>query len=448
VRVPVVYVVFDVLAVGPWDLRALPLEARKEILSRVLPDDGLAGGFVRRHPTFDDGVALFRLCREHRLEGVVAKRLGSPYRAGERSFDWLKIKRELEAELVVIGWTEGEGDRSRLGALDLGAYEGDRLVFRGRVGSGLHGAIIDELLAMLQPLEVPHPVAEGKYSPKPRRHHCRPEIVVSVRYGGFSLDPSGARYLRFPVFRGIRLEVSPKDCTAGLEAAGEPRAVAAQTGERTERPGRARCIHVTAPSGAVLPDGTTKDALCNYFEAVARAVLRHARGRVCTLLRPNGEALWPPPRWTPRFARTAVVEAGGHEVRGFVVDSPDVLLFAVEASCPCVEHGPFLEDRSEHADVVAVRVTAPERGNRTRGVRAVRALATELGLPAAVISSGPRSTCSSGSDRRPCPRPPRWARSSLGSRSSESRRASRWRRSRACRSPSRRAPEALRIGPS
>ncbi len=400
VRVPVVYVVFDVLAVGPWDVRALPLEARKEILARIVPDDGLAGGLVRRHTTFDDGVALFRLCREHRLEGVVAKRLGSPYKAGERSFDWLKIKRELEAEFVVIGWTEGEGDRARLGALDLGAYEGDRLVFRGRVGSGLHGTIIDELLAMLEPLEVPHPVAEGKYSPKPRRHHCRPEIVVSVRYGGWSLDPSGARYLRFPVFRGIRPDVSPKDCTAGPEdgadvrvvggsgAEEEPRAAAARR-ERSERP--ARRIHVTAPSRAILPDGTTKGALCDYFEAVAPALLRYARGRVCTLSSPEGKALWPPPKWMPSFTRTVVLASGGREVRGFVVDSVDVLLFAVEAGCPCIEHGPLLEDRPEHVDFVAVRVTAPEREDRVRGVRALRALANEIGLPAAAIASGARS---------------------------------------------------------
>ena len=187
--VPVVYVVFDVLAIGPYDVRAFPLEARKEILSRVIPAEGAAGGLVRRHPTFDDGVELFRLCQEHRLEGVVAKKLGSSYRAGERSLDWLKIKAELDAEFVVIGWTEGESDRARLGALDLGAYEGDRLVFRGRVGSGLDASTIDMLLERLLPIEVDKPVAEGKYSPKPKRHHCLPELVVSVRYGGFSVDP-------------------------------------------------------------------------------------------------------------------------------------------------------------------------------------------------------------------------------------------------------------------
>lgn len=399
--VPVVYVVFDVLAVGAYDVRAFPLEARKEILARVIPAEGAAGGLVRRHPTFDDGAELFRLCQEHRLEGVVAKKLGSSYRAGERSLDWLKIKAELDAEFVVIGWTEGESDRARLGALDLGAYEGDRLVFRGRVGSGLDASTIDLLLERLLPIEVDKPVAEGKYSPKPKRHHCLPELVVSVRYGGFSVDPSGARFLRFPVFRGVRPDVSPKDCTAAPD---DGVALATSTDEdadKRRRPAakatpassaRARRIHVTAPSSALLHDGTTKDALCTYFETVAPALLRHARGRVCSLLRPSGAALWPPPKWTPKFVRTMNIRAGKREERGFVLDSLDVLLFAVEAGCPSIQHGPFVEDRPGVADFVAVRVSvAPDRGEASEVVaaaRSVRALAAEIGLPSAPVSAG------------------------------------------------------------
>jgi|GEM_PF-297620 len=410
--VPVVYVVFDVLAVGPYDLRAFPLEARKEILARILPAEGAANGLIRRHPTFDSGVDLFRLCQEHRLEGVVAKKLGSVYKAGERSLDWLKVKAELDAEFVVIGWTEGESDRARLGALDLGAYEGDRLVFRGRVGSGLDSSTIDMLLARLTPIEVTHPVAEGKYSPKPRRHHCLPELVVSVRYGGFSLDPSGARFLRFPVFRGVRPDVSPKDCTAApddglaLDAreeqgraplldeaspSSEPPASLDRGAREAPRPPRARRIHVTAPSQVLLHDGTTKSALSTYYESVAPALLRHTNDRACNLLRPDGSVLWPPPKWTPKFVRTATLRAGKREVRGFVVDSFDVLLFAVEAGAPSIEHSTLLEDRPNVADLVAVRVAASasaEPGALAAAARAVRDLAAEIGLPAAAQSGG------------------------------------------------------------
>ncbi|MBX3202105.1 MAG: hypothetical protein KF894_28505 [Labilithrix sp.] len=422
--VPVVFVVFDVLAIGQYDVRAFPLEARKEILARVLPPEGAAGGLLRRHPTFDDGVALFRLCQERRLEGVVAKRLGTPYRSGERTFDWLKIKAELDAELVVIGWTEGEGDRSRLGALDLGAYEGDRLVFRGRVGSGLDASTIELLLERLASIEVAEPVAEGRYPPKARRHHCRPELVVSVRYGGYSRDPSGARYLRFPVFRGVRPDVSPRDCTAAPDdavAPPRPKRAAAKKGgakaPRTKRaasPGAKAALGtksvgakavaakgagvgrrlVTAPSRAALSDGTTKDVLCTYFEAVAPALLRHAAGRVSALLGPGGAAIWPPPNWTPELVRTVAAHAGQREVGGYVIDSLEALFFAVEVGARSIEHAGLVLDRPGVADFVAVRARAAASappGALAVAARAVRALATEIGLPAAVLSAGPCS---------------------------------------------------------
>lgn len=209
-KVPVVYVVFDCLAIGPYDIRGFPLEARKEILKRVVPEEGLAGGLVRLHPTFEHGAALFQFCEQHELEGVVAKRLGSTYRAGERTSDWLKIKREHDGEFVVVGWTERQGV---LRALDVAIYQDDTLVYRGKVGSGLSGATLEALLPVLRAMEHPSPTSVGTYSPPDAgvvRHHCRPELVVSVRYLMISREGN----LRNPVYRGLRPDADPKDCVA------------------------------------------------------------------------------------------------------------------------------------------------------------------------------------------------------------------------------------------
>lgn len=207
--VPVVYVVFDVLVVGDHDVTGLPIESRKAILERIVESATKTGGHLRLQPTLPDGKQLFGLCRERGLEGVVAKRAGSIYRPNDRSSDWVKVKCELDADLVVIGWTPVEGTGSALGALDLGAYDGDRLVVCGRVGSGLDADTIEALAARLAPLEVARPVAEGKYRPKRGRRHVRPEIVVSVRHMG--LTPDGL--LRHPVFRGVRDDLRPEECT-------------------------------------------------------------------------------------------------------------------------------------------------------------------------------------------------------------------------------------------
>jgi bifunctional non-homologous end joining protein LigD len=205
--VPVVFVVFDALAVGDTSLLAAPLGERQAVVESLVPGEGA----IRRQPVLDDGEALLALCEEHGLEGVVAKKRGSKYTPGPtRTGDWIKIKCERDAELVVIGWTDGEGARKRLGALDVGSYDAGILRVRGRVGSGLDEEVIDWILPRLEKLRVEGPVAQGKYDPRKVHHHVRPEIVVSVRYLGWSQDGS----LRFPVFRGVRDDVAPSDCTA------------------------------------------------------------------------------------------------------------------------------------------------------------------------------------------------------------------------------------------
>ncbi|MDB4945090.1 MAG: ATP-dependent ligase [Labilithrix sp.] len=216
-RVPVVYVVFDVLAVGDHDVTGLPIEARKQVLEAVLAALPPGDGHVRMQPVLPDGSALFDLCRERRLEGVVAKRAGSRYATGDRSSDWVKVKCELDADLVVVGWTPSEGTRRSLGALDLAAYDGDRLVYCGGVGSGLDAATVEVLSAVLAELETTDPAAQGTYRPKAGRRHVRPALVVSVRHMGRSLDGS----LRHPVFRGIRADLTPRDCTVA-GASGRP----------------------------------------------------------------------------------------------------------------------------------------------------------------------------------------------------------------------------------
>lgn len=206
-RVPVSYVVFDLLALGDRDLRGLPIEERKRLLEQVVPKEP---GYIRVHPTFDAGGVLLDFCRQHRLEGIVAKRRGSRYRPGERSADWIKVKCELDDDFVVIGWTDGSGQRGALGALDVAAYDEEgRFVVRGSVGSGLDGGTTEALLPRLRALEVAEPSAIGRLAAKPGRgrHFVKPEIVVSVRFTALTSDG----LLRHPVFRGVREDLRPED---------------------------------------------------------------------------------------------------------------------------------------------------------------------------------------------------------------------------------------------
>jgi len=381
---PVTYVVFDLLALGGLDLRPLPLALRKALLVELLQGKGAIRA-LDHIP--DDGRPLYRFCEKEKLEGVVAKRATSPYVAGpKRTGEWIKVKCDRDEEFVVIGFTEGEGTRQRLGALDLGAYENGELVVRGKAGSGLDDRTIDELLARLGPLTIDVTSARGEFEPTPRRRtFVKPEVVVNVRFGGWTGD---AR-LRHPVFRGIRKDVQPEECTAGPPASlGQSGAALANAdaleGERNSSSGpedespaksrlasgvagddappdetssgdtdssenaprqgsRASRVTVSNPKKIFWPnDKLTKKDLCDYYMAVADAVLPHLRDRPVVLVRyPDGIAgknfyQWNVPQGTPSWVKTITIardEDGGSRVTCFLVNDADTLLYIANLGC-------------------------------------------------------------------------------------------------------------------
>jgi bifunctional non-homologous end joining protein LigD len=130
---PIRYFVFDLLELGGRPLLDRPLRERQARLAEVLRE----GEAVRRSETFEDGAALLEAAREQGLEGVMAKRLASPYRPGARSRDWLKIKTRQRQEFVIAGYTRGRGRREGgLGALILGVRRAGELVWVGNCGTG------------------------------------------------------------------------------------------------------------------------------------------------------------------------------------------------------------------------------------------------------------------------------------------------------------------------
>ena len=325
-EIPVLYVAFDLLALGDRDLRPLPLLARKELLRRLLPAPGVlrALDFVE-----EDGRALLSFCRARELEGVVAKRKLSPYHEGERTGDWVKLKCERDDEFVVVGFTRGEGVRARLGALDLASYEGDRLVYRGKVGSGFDERSITLVLERLARFATGAPVAEGAYVPAPRgRTHVRPEAVASVRYMGFTDDGQ----ILHAVFRGLRDDVPPRACTAGPPAIPAAELESAPAAARAPRvlAGRPslpapRRVAISHPDKVLWPgEGLTKADLCGYYEAIAPLMLPYLKDRPVMLVRyPDGIQgkhfyQWnvPPgvPSWIRRFRMEAPDRGDIHEV--------------------------------------------------------------------------------------------------------------------------------------
>lgn len=198
-EVPVAYLVFDLLALDGEPVVERPYTDRRQRLEAL----GLAGPHWQVPPRGDDLGAMLTIAGDLGLEGVVAKRLDSRYRPGERSPDWRKIRLVARQELVVGGYLPGEGGRSgRLGSLVVGYHdEGGRLVDAGAVGSGLAEAEIDRLQALLDarrrdtsPFDAPGAVT------RPGQVHVEPDLVVEVEFREWT--PDGR--LRQPSYKGLR----------------------------------------------------------------------------------------------------------------------------------------------------------------------------------------------------------------------------------------------------
>lgn len=207
-RVPVSLYVFDVLEVDGERLVREPYDARRERLL-ALGLDAAAG--VAVPPSYTDlaGEQLLEVAREHGLEGIVAKRRASRYEPGRRSTAWVKTALLTTQEVVVAGWTSGEGRRSgTVGALLLGAYDGDgRLRFLGHVGTGFTGAMLTDLLARLQPLRRP----DSPFDEDVPREHARRAQWVHPRLVGevvFRMRTTDGR-LRHAAWRGLRPDRDP-----------------------------------------------------------------------------------------------------------------------------------------------------------------------------------------------------------------------------------------------
>ncbi len=176
--VPVSAVFFDALALEGRDLRTLPLAERKALLALTVP----ARGVIRYGDhVVEQGEAFYEAAAEQRLEGIVAKRAESRYTGG-RTREWLKIKCHLRQEFVVGGWTDPQGARGWFGALHLGVYDGDRLVYVGKVGTGFDEATLRQVWDRLQPLKrATSPFDAG--TPTGRGHHwVEPTLVAEVRF--------------------------------------------------------------------------------------------------------------------------------------------------------------------------------------------------------------------------------------------------------------------------
>ena len=339
-RVPVEGVFFDCLALDGHDLRRLPLTRRKDCLRLLVPPLGPVH-YVDH--VLEHGPAFLEAANEQRLEGIVAKKAASSYTGG-RSRDWIKVKCQRRQEFVIGGYTDPQGSRGHFGALHIGVYDGARLVYVSKVGTGFDQAGLKSLWEKLQPLARATPPFDTGAIPKGKSHHwVEPRLVCEVRFSDWTNDGG----IRHPTFIALRSDKRPEECRR--EAIQTPPEIPSHPSPPLRGRGQGEGVAAVVASKEVKltnlkkmfwpADGYTKGDLVSYYERVAPLLLPYLRDRPLVLTRyPDGitgKSFFQKdaPEFTPAWVRTERVYSkdAEREIDYFVVDDVESLRYVANS---------------------------------------------------------------------------------------------------------------------
>lgn len=342
---PAPYYVFDLLAFDRFDLRGLDLETRKALLRRMIRDEGLL-----RYSDYHtgEGRAFYDVVAELGLEGVVAKRLRSPYQAG-RGGGWLKIKCPRVERFAIGGWTEPAGSRIHFGALLVGQYEAPGVLrFVGRVGTGFDDERLRTIAAMLRERATGASSFRRRLAGEPAipagAHFCAPELVCEVRF----TEWTEGGVLRDPSFLGLVADADPAACAyhgpnpSIAEQMDDTQAspllvqeeVAAKLGMHDSH--RPHLVEITHADKVFWPaEGYTKGDLVEYYETIAPWMLPYLKDRPVMLTRyPDGiegKSFFQKdaPGYVPQWIRRVRIysEDSEREISYFILESVEALKY-------------------------------------------------------------------------------------------------------------------------
>lgn len=286
------YFVFDLLHLDGHNLRHLPLWKRKEILQQLLISGGEPSSLRYSEHIQGDAAQIFHKACALGSEGIVSKRIDSPY-ASARSASWIKAKCYREQELVIGGFTLPANGTHGVGALLLGYYDGRKLIYAGRTGTGFtqktHRALRDRLEKLRRTktpfAQLPRAAAKGAI-------WVKPELVAQVSFATWTAD----HLVRQAAFKGLREDKPAKSVVReepemeNGKASQEMSATATAKARRSasSRPSKQEPlpVHLTH-ADKVLDEssGVTKEALARYYWEVSAYMLPHIADRPLTLVR-------------------------------------------------------------------------------------------------------------------------------------------------------------------
>jgi bifunctional non-homologous end joining protein LigD len=445
---PAALIPFDILVDGdevlirePWTKR------RARLLKRV--GNRTSTQLRVTESVEGDGKKMLEKARHQGWEGIIAKRIDSPYEPGHRSRNWLKLKIEFRQEFVVGGYTEPRNSREHIGALLLGYFDKDRLIYVGHTGGGFTRKSLQDMYRRLKPLERSTSPFEETPKTNEKAHWVTPEVVVEVKFSEWTAD----RRLRQPIFLGVRDDKDPREVTlegtsvqktsvrGGLIAKREARlgiaarAKAATTSPhariapRASKPGTARehvdtgsrleqltAIEQNGGEGSLDFGGRrtlkvsnldkvffpkekyTKGDVMRYYTRIADFILPTIQDRPLVLKRfpngINGESFYQQKAsdTIPPEVRVEVIETeSGEKQRRIIGGDLLTLLYTVQLGAISVDPWHSRVQSLEYADYTIIDLDPGPRADFARVVRVARwtrEVIDGFGLNAAIKTSG------------------------------------------------------------
>ncbi|HSG64144.1 MAG TPA: DNA ligase D [Gammaproteobacteria bacterium] len=383
VQWPATLYAFDLLLYGDYDLRRLPLTARKGVLRELLPTVGP----IRLSEHIEGaGEAMFERLKDLKVEGIVAKRSGSAY-VGRRSPDWVKASARSSDDFAVVGYTPPKGGRSGFGALLLAQRGADGWVYTGRVGGGFTERDLEVIEPRLAGAGRGEPPRDAETVPGAR--WIEPELAVEVHFKQRS--PSGR--LRQPTFAGLRVDKDPEDCWLPGEDKPLP---------ETPLPARAQApatVQVTNPEKVFWPEpGITKAELVAYYRAVAPWLLPYLADRPLVLTRYpdgiDGKSFYQKdaPVYAPDWIRLEPLwsEGSEREIRYFVIENEEGLAYVANMGAIPLHVWSSRITSLQHPDwcILDLDPKGAPFVNVVKVAREVRTLCERVELPSYVKTSG------------------------------------------------------------
>lgn len=348
------FYIFDLLYFNGFDLRLLELIQRKRLLKAIFPK---LKNIVYSEHVIGKGIDAFRKAEKAGGEGIIAKQVVSKYHTNKRTKDWLKIKTEMQQEVVIGGYTDPQGSRKGLGALLVGYYRDADFIYAGKVGSGYSESILADLEKKLSKLNRATPAFINP--PKMKgAHWVKPELLAQVKFAEWTETGS----MRHPVFLGLREDKPAKKVvaekpTVKIETMDAPRKTKSTakkpSGDNTMPKSR---VEFTNTDKIFFPKmGITKGDVIRYYDSVADYILPYLIDRPQSLRRtPDGivkEGFFQKnvAGMVPKWIKTKKIKSESQDetIEWLLCQDRDTLLYL--ANLGCIELNPW-SSRTETLD--------------------------------------------------------------------------------------------------